>query len=201
VIAEVPALSTGGTLAVALACHALSRGFDATIFTYNLQLFDPTWFATPEVDIPAKLRAQLQVKRGNRLEMASRSYLEFFRLGGKLRAEELDAALIRRYLKRGIPILTGLSATYLYESARERDDGEYDDVGGVPTGHFVVLCGYDPEEREVMVADPIHDNPRFGSPYYSVGVDRLVNAILLGTVTYDANLLVVTPKGTKTWRR
>lgn len=60
-------------------------------------------------------------------------------------------------------------------------------------GHFVVLSGYDPEHREVTVADPLHNNPRYGSPYYGVGVERLISSILLGIVTYDANLLVITP--------
>src|SRR6185369_13364802 len=38
VIEEVPQLETGGTLAVLLGCHALRRGYDATIYTYNLQV-------------------------------------------------------------------------------------------------------------------------------------------------------------------
>ncbi|MCA9161211.1 MAG: hypothetical protein KDA72_22930, partial [Planctomycetales bacterium] len=36
VIAEVPGLAAGGTLAVLLGDHALRRGYDATIYTYNL---------------------------------------------------------------------------------------------------------------------------------------------------------------------
>ena len=51
VIAEVPHLKEGGTLAVWLACHALHRGYSAKIFTYNLQMFDPTWFSTSKVDL------------------------------------------------------------------------------------------------------------------------------------------------------
>ena len=64
---------------------------------------------------------------------------------------------------------------------------------GQPTGHFVVLCGYDREQRKVMVADPLHDNPVYGTHYYSVGMNRLIASILLGVITYDANLLVVYP--------
>ncbi|MFH1021272.1 MAG: C39 family peptidase, partial [Pseudomonadota bacterium] len=44
VIDEVKSLETGGTLDVFLACHALRRGYKARIYTYNLQVFDPTWF-------------------------------------------------------------------------------------------------------------------------------------------------------------
>jgi hypothetical protein len=58
----------------------------------------------------------------------------------------------------------------------------------------VVLSGYDPKTRMVSVADPLHDNPRFGSQYYRVGMSRLTASILLGILTYDANLLVLTPK-------
>jgi hypothetical protein len=192
VIAEVPPLPEGGTFAVWLACHALRRGYRATIYTYNLQVFDPTWFAET-TDIPARLAAQRRFKRDRRLAFYTEAYLEFFRLGGKLIFRDLSPSLIRRLLKRGTPILTGLSATYLYACSREYND-QYDDVRGVPQGHFVVLCGYDPQRREVMVADPLHDNPGYGSPYYRVAISRLITAILLGIVTYDANLLVITPE-------
>jgi len=193
VIDEVPPLPGGGTLAVWLANHALNRGYDATIFTYNLQLFDPSWFETPET-IPDQLRAQLAAKNDLRLTLATEPYLQFFTRGGKLFLADKASSLIRRFLKKGIPILTGLSATYLYRCARELDDN-YDPTGGYPSGHFVVLSGYDRESRDVMVADPLHDNPFFGQQYYAVNVERLIAAILLGIVTYDANLLVLQPKG------
>ena len=191
VIAEVTPLDTGGTLAVWLACHALRRGFSAVIYSYNVQLFDPTWFESP-AGIPERLRAQMKAKPDPRMVAASHAYLEFLELGGEIRARDLTPALLREYLRRGTPILTGLSATYLYHCAREKGD-EYDDIAGEAVGHFVVLCGYDPRTREVLVADPLQDNPRFDSHSYSVSIDRLINAILLGVVTWDANLLVLRP--------
>jgi hypothetical protein len=194
VLAEVPSLETGGTLAVLLGTHALRRGYGASIFTYNLRLFDPTWFHD-DVDLAAKLRQQADVKRDAKLRFATDAYLEFLGCGGRIRHEELRPSLIRRYLERDRPILTGLSATYLYDCARERgtDRLVYDDVAGAATGHFVVLCGYDPDAAEVHVADPLWDNPRFGTRTYAVGMQRLLGAILLGVLTYDANLLVLTP--------
>jgi hypothetical protein len=45
-----------------------------------------------------------------------------------------------------------------------------------------------------MIADPLQDNPLHGNQYYSVDIDRLVGAILLGILTYDANLLVISPR-------
>ena len=65
--------------------------------------------------------------------------------------------------------------------------------GSIPN-FGVVLSGYDPKTRLVSVADPLQDNPRFNSQYYRVGINRLTASILLGILTYDANLLVITPK-------
>lgn len=194
VIDEVPPLPGGGTLAVWLANHALRRNYDATIFTYNLQLFDPTWFTTPD-SLADHLRAQLAAKHDPRLALATQPYLQFLELGGRVFMGNKTSALIRRFLKRGIPILTGLSATYLYRCAREYGD-EYDAIKGDPQGHFVVLSGYDRRTREVTVSDPLQDNPGFGQQQYTVNVEQLVSAILLGIVTYDANLLIIQPKAT-----
>jgi hypothetical protein len=199
VIREVVPLETRGTLAVLLACHALRRGYRATIYTYNLHVFDPSWFREEGVDLAECLRAQSRVKRDRKLRFATRAYLDFLSLGGELRFRELTPDLVRGYLKRGRPILTGLSATYLYGCPRERESSEgsgrmvYDDVRGHPTGHFVVLSEYDPATREVVVADPLGENPRFGSHYYRVGIQRVLGAILLGVLTYDANFLVIEP--------
>ena len=195
VVAEVPMLEGGGTLAVLLACHALHRGYRATIYTYKLQVFDPTWLLPGGPDLRERLRAQMALKDDAKLHTASRGYLDFLDLGGELRFEDLTTALLRRYLKRGVPILTGLSSTYLYRSAREfGPNSDYDDVRGEPAGHFVVLFGYDREERSVAVADPYKTNPVAAGQLYEVSIDRVICSILLGVLTYDANLLIIQPR-------
>jgi hypothetical protein len=193
VIAEVPALAWGGTWAVYLACHALRRGYRATIYTYNLHLFDPTWCTGRGVDLPTRLREQLHYKGADpRLRLATEGYLEYFALGGQLRFQELTTGLIRSHLQRGQPILTGLCSTYLYQCAREHND-DFDDVRGEPAGHFVVLGGYDRARRKVLVWDPLQDNPRFEGHRYAVPAGRVLGAILLGVLTHDANLMVLEP--------
>lgn len=197
VIQEVKQLKGGGTLAVLMGCHALQRGYRAKLYTFNLQVFDPTWFKLTGPGMQAKLREQMKVKKNSGLRTSSKAYLEFLRLGGIIRFEDLTAALIRGLLKRSVPILTGLSATFLYRTAREVDDGRslaYDDIRGDPTGHFVVLCGYDMAQRTALVADPLLPNPISDSQIYAVRLTRLVCAIMLGILTYDANLLIITPK-------
>jgi len=194
VIRETAMLESGGTLSVQLAIHALRRGYSAEINTYNLAVFDPSWFQ-PGIDLAAKLRAQAAVKSDPRLQDATGAYLDFLELGGVLRMEELSTALLRSHLAAGRPILTGLSATYLYECPREIGETvlRYDDIYGHPTGHFVVLCGHDPQRGSVLVADPLQDNPGYGEHYYEEGAERVITAICLGVLTYDANLLVLRP--------
>ncbi len=194
-IRDTPKLREGGTLAVLLGCHALRRGYEATIYTFNLTVFDPTWFRPGANDLIGRLEAQMQVKESPKLRAASRGYIEFLQLGGQMRMQDLNGALIRKYLSRSIPILTGLSSTYLYGSAREfGPKNDPDDVRGLASGHFVVLCGYDREGRKVQVADPYLPNPIKQGHYYEVGLDRLVCSILLGVLTYDANMLVIQPR-------
>jgi len=197
VVSEVPQIASGGTLAVYLAVHALRRGYRATIYSYNLQIFDPTWAVARGKEIAGKLKLQASCKKVDpELEVATKGYLEFLELGGELRFEVLTAALIRRYLKRSLPILSGLSATYLYNSAREYCQGKdliFDDIRGTPMGHFVVLAGYDKEDRTVLVADPLLPNPVNSGQYYRVNILRLVCALMLGTLTFDGDLLIIKP--------
>lgn len=204
VIAEVGELSEGGTMAVQLACHALARGYDATIYTYNLFLFDPTWFTSPKADLTEKLRKQssLKCETDPRIAIATEAYLNYLDLGGHIEMKPLEEELIVASLIAGTPILSGLSATFLYQEARERGfpidekgvSGIEDDVGGLPVGHFVVLSGYDSRTAQVMLADPLSPNPFGTKQIYAAPLSQVAAAILLGIATYDANLLLITPR-------
>lgn len=195
VIDEVHKLDEGGTLGALMANHALERGYHATIYSFNLQIFDPTWAALEPKELTAKLKRQASFKKSRKFRLASRAYMRFLELGGDLRFDDLRSSIIRKYLKKNQPVIAGLSATWLYKSAREYGkNSDYDDVRGLPAGHFVVLHGYDPETREIYIADPIARNPIGSGHLYKLKIDRVINAILLGIVTYDANLIIITPK-------
>ncbi len=198
VIREVKKLKTGGTLAVMMGNHALRRGYQASIYTYNLNVFDPTWFKLSSTKMISNLKKQMTFKSKRRkLWVASRSYIKFLQAGGKLLYSELDEGLIKGYLKKSVPILAGLSATYLYGTPREISvNNKYDSVRGEPVGHFAIINGYDARTDLVYLADPMNPNP-LKSQYYSVSFDRLINSIMLGIVTYDANLLVIEPREKK----
>jgi hypothetical protein len=197
VVDGVPQLDSGGTLAVHLANHALRRGYRAHIFTYNLTVFDPSWFAGKAPDLSERLREQARLKGDARLRQATEAYLEFLSLGGEIAMEDLSPDLLLHRLEQGRPILAGLSATFLYRTARETgtDILEADDLRGRPTGHFVLLCGWDPESREIRLADPLADRPEFLEHVYWIPVERVINSVLLGVLSYDANMLLLEPPG------
>jgi hypothetical protein len=192
VIEEVKKLKSGGTLAVMLGNHALKRGYKVSLHSYNLNVFDPSWRNLSRKKVISNLRRQMAYKfKQRKLRIASRAYIKFLEMGGKLLWTELNEDLIKSYLTKSVPILTGLSATYLYGTPREMDStNKYDSIRGVPVGHFVIINGYDEANKFVYLADPMNPNP-LKSQYYNVSFERLIHSILLGIVTYDANLLVI----------
>ena len=198
IVARMGKLQYGGTFAVLLACDALRRGYRATIYTYNLNVFDPTWFARRHahdaIDIADRLQQQREIKMDYRLQQATKGYLDFLALGGRLRLHDLSRGLIQGLLRRGQPIITGLSSTCLYRVAREfGPQDQPDDVRGLPSGHFVIIAGYDQQKRQLLVLDPYQQNPYGGLHEYWLSIDRVINAVLLGIVTHDANLLIIHP--------
>jgi hypothetical protein len=188
-------LPDGGTLAVNLGLHAIRQGLEAKIYTFNLNIFDPTWFKNnPSNDfLIEKLEAQFFSKSTDeKLGHATRSYIKFLNAGGSIDMKDLTLELLHTYLSRDIPILTGLSATYLYQSMREiAEINKSDDIIGTPSGHFVVLSGIDFPNSTVTVSDPYRPNPISDEPSYKVSTQHLICSILLGAVTYDANFLVL----------
>jgi hypothetical protein len=194
-VGQIAQLDDGGVLAVQLGCHALRRGYRASIITLNLQMFDPTWFGATPANLRAKLVAQAAVKRKRKLQFATGAYLEFLDLGGTVDMQDLSPELIARSIDAGVPLLAGLSSTWLYRGARGVGvDPVDDDVRGVPQGHFVVILGWEPGTRQVLIADPEDCNPISQAPIYSVDCERLIAAVHLGIVTYDANLLAIQPR-------
>lgn len=200
VIKEVEEVETGGTIAAMLGKHALLRNYKAILYVYNLTIFDPTWFKEDKkpVNLIKKIREQMKYETAKKFLEASQAYIDFLQLGGKILFKDLTVNLLKQYFEQQTPILTGLSATYLYESARVRNHkkGEliYDDVRGEPCGHFVILCGYDEKGRRIIVSDPHRNNHISNENHYKVKVSRLINSIMLGVLTYDANLLIIEPK-------
>lgn len=187
----------GGTLAVHLGAVALHQGYEARIWSWNLRIFDPTWKGLETGALRAKLRARAARTHERKLREALLAYDEFLCDGGSVAfGLDLTPALLVRLIDRGHPILTGCSATHLYQQVRERPhDNADDDVAGEPVGHFVVVAGYGRGGATFSVRDPHPTVPFSPSGRYTVPAQRLINSILLGDATYDAVLLELWPYG------
>jgi hypothetical protein len=188
----------GGTLAVFLGMAAIRQGLRARIYSYDLQIFDPSWADLQPSQLIAKIRERFPYLADAKRRGAAMAYVRYLEMGGELRFDDLTPLLLKSIIDRGHPILAGLSATYLYGFMRERWDERAgalvdDDVAGDPTGHFVVISGYDQWGRQLTVLDPSTHVPASPDGRIIVGSERLINSILLGDVTYDAVLLEVWP--------
>lgn len=199
-IDEVASIPSGGTITPNLGIHALENDFSALIYVYNINIFDPTWFFPKPLSMQQlkdRLHQQTQYKQDRRLLEATQKYIDFIDRGGEIVYHDLTKDVFKLYFSKKLPIITALSATYLYQTAREIDVGNgkaaYHDLKGSPTGHFVVLCDYDDKNRRIIVADPHRENPISNDNYYKVSSRRLINAIMLGVLTFDANLLIIQP--------
>lgn len=197
VINEVSMNPSGGTLAAHLGVHALKKGYKAEIWNFNLNIFDPSWFQLASPELMEKLALQNKLKRSKRLRAAANAYIDFLKLGGKVNFEDLTPKLLQSFLMRRAPIIVGLSATYLYRCKREIPaTTNFDDLRGVPSGHFVILTGITKDGKAVRISDPYHPNPYAESNNYPIAIEHLICSILLGVVTYDATLLLIEKKGT-----
>lgn len=195
VISEIAMLEGGGTFASKLGTHALKRGYNADIWSFNVHIFDPTWFHLSSPELIAKLKLQKKAKKNKKLRLASDGYLDFLHQGGKIHFEDLTVNLLVQLLQDGCPVIAGLSSTFLYRSEREDPlTNENDDVAGRPAGHFVLITGIDLEARTALITDPYFPNNISQIQTYTVPLPRLICAILLGVMTYDANLLVIKKK-------
>jgi hypothetical protein len=188
---EIEHWQTGGTVAVNLARNALAHGFKAEIYTYNIKIFDPSWKALDAKELSAKLKKRQRKIRSKKQKKVISFYLDFLKKGGILRFDDLNEDLLNRLFKNHKPIICGLSATYLYQQMRETSDNQEDDIIGQPVGHFVVVSGWDPAARTVTIQDPLRKNPLSETGTYKLPFTKFSNAVMLGILTYDENLLVI----------
>lgn len=195
-ISEISSLETGGTIGVFLGCHALRRGYQVTMNSVNTHVVDPSWFNLSHDNLIQKLRHQLTYANDARVIYATKAYIQFLELGGKISFSNLSVSLLETYLKKGIPLLSGVNCTWFYQQMREytnlQNDVLYDEWLGKPCGHFIIIYKIDPQKEMLSIADPNIPNPLSNHHYYKTHFSHWLHAHLLGIMTYDAELLAIT---------
>lgn len=186
----------GGTSAAYLGLDAMARGFATQIHVYDLNLFDPTWSGLDAKDITAKIQERMANMNLNEYaKVMYDGYIKFLDKGGKIVMEDITPDTLKRVFDGGAPILACVSDTWLYRSMRDYTTKENkavdDDIKGDPEAHFIVLHGM--EGNDILVADPYAKNPLGPDSYYRISYNKFLHALLLGVLTLDANLLIITP--------
>jgi hypothetical protein len=198
VVGSVVKIDSGGTLIPFLGQHALAQGFASTIVPFDVRVFDPSWKRCSPKDLRDRLLQSAERRPDAKTSLAVRAYAEFLSAGGEIRFDEPRCELLQDYLLKGFPIISGVSATYLYQSKRETEelgDIGYNDLLGQPRGHFVVIEGFDGKMDTVSVADPQYRNPRSpGCQHLDYPCPHFLNSVLMGSITFDAAFLIVQPR-------
>ncbi len=187
---EVKHVDNGGTLALLLGINALKRGYKALLITYNVDFFDPSWFVSPGVNIVSKLRLQKRWRHELIIQQYTPWYLDYIKDGGSITSEPFTEELVKKCIDHGDPLLIGVNVSYLYGESRIFRD-RYNDIRGMSEGHFVIICGYDTLKGTLLIADPWQTNPFSLKSTYWVKFNHLITSMMLGVLTHDANVLVI----------
>jgi hypothetical protein len=195
-IQQTESLTTGGTLAVLLGCHALTRGYQVRLHSFNTDILDPSWFKLKNISLIDKLNEQAQTTDDKKIRYISEAYNQFISLGGNIIFNDLSFQVIQTYLNQGHPLLSGVNATYFYQTMREytNDDlrSKHHEFLGEASGHFIVLYRSN-NENDLHIADPYTPHPLSTTHHYTTSYNHWLHAFLLGTGTSDAELLVIIP--------
>ena len=135
----------------------------------------------------------MEHKTSRRFLAVADAYIKYLEAGGEISFDDMSTGLLAKHLNENLPVLCGLCATYLYDCAREvfeNGQAHFDDIKGELTGHFVVAYHIN-SSGFLQIADPYHANPLASNKYYEVPVQKFINAVHLGIVSYDANILII----------
>ena len=140
---------------------AKRSGFNPTIVTNNMDIFDPTWF-----DVGSEKLIQHLKEKKSSLDEYNKSvvedFLEYLEIGGQIGFDTIDSELFVRSLSNKVPVIIELSSTDLY---KKKDSGEIE-------GHGVVIAGFDGDK--VKVVDPDRDNPYDKTGVYWIPISDIM---------------------------
>ena len=73
--------------------HALQRGYECTLYTFNLHVFDPTWFVLEPLALHASLEARREHVGDQRARDAIDASMPYLELGGEVRVVVVDVGI------------------------------------------------------------------------------------------------------------
>lgn len=181
-----------GTFTAQLGLHAKNSGLQTLILCSNPYYVSPAWSKLDNQTIYKKiggwLAFELQGKnkiRKNKFKKGTRFILAYIKNGGKIKIIDLTTRLIDGYLDQGYLMTGAIEESWLWEKRKIPKTAEFDDIKGIPQGHFVVLYGHDAENY--FVSDPYPTGLEGKNGLYKVKKDKF----LVSCLFWEATLLAV----------
>lgn len=167
-------------LGATLARHAVSRGHEVWMATWNIDLLAPSLFEEDDLEEALQDELELLVQEQHPGADGVAHHLSIVQGGVQLTMPDVTFELLAHLSRRYGVLLASVDADYL-ALGTQRDPGSA----------WVVIRGCDPLNREVILSDSA--DPRLGQPLYRETMTRLLPAI---TLSPEANLIALRP-----WKR
>jgi len=177
-----------------LGMFAIKRGFKSTVVSLDVRRFDATWFELSSEELKKKLELRSEflhklspedIKEGQGtqyLDNVTKYYSEYLEKEGKVKFLPISKELIKKYIDNKIPVIALVSSQLYFKKARKYN-GEFDDIKGKPTGHWIVVSGYD--ENNFIITDPADDLEKDGN------VKMEQNYLISSINTYGPVMLII----------
>jgi len=142
-----------GTPPPYLAIGAKKLGYKVRLISFDVNYVDPSWKNSPKNEIIEKLKKRLPTIKNRIINRRTKGLIMALESGVELDIKIPSEKILIKYMKRGIPPIITLSYNVLHDYKRKLND-KLDDVKGLPTGHYVVVSGYD--DNNFIVTDPFN---------------------------------------------
>lgn len=179
-----------------IAKYFIDQGFNTTIHTSDIQIFDPSWkkYSNKQL-IDHLMKRQTDVKHPTYDQEAFNvifdGYISFLKFGGQIAFPLIDEKYLVELLQKG-PIYTIVSYQFLNQSPKavfdkDKDEFTNDSIKGNVGTHAVILAGY--KDNQFLIIDP--DKKFGGKRWFSSS--HLIASFYLAQTDYD-NLLITLEK-------
>lgn len=182
-----------GTSIGHVAVYFLSLGFEVTLHTSDVVLFDTTWKQLSKQELVARLQDRAAnlthaIYGRDAIQAITDGFVQFLQRGGMLVQAVVDEKYLVQLLTEG-PVYAVVNYQFLYDKPKYRfvgDTLEDDPVRGDPSTHAVLITGY--KNGLFCLLDP---NAEFQVAEQWVAASKLIASYYLADVNLDPILITL----------
>jgi hypothetical protein len=177
-----------------IAAYFISQGFETTIHTVEIQIFDRSWVKLTNEELITNLQNRRKFIEHPKyekeaLDLIFDGYLCFLIAGGKITFPVINEDYLINLLKTG-PIFGVVSFNFLNSAPKYKFDinGQEmsaDSIEGSPGTHVVTIAGF--KDNQFKLIDP---DPKFGGVRW-VDSGLLIGSIYLAETDFDSVLITI----------